>query len=118
MTHLVSTDIVVMLSVLASILVILYVVGYAVIGYFQKLHGTLRPDWGISLVFYAGIFVLTVGYLFNLLHACFGTICVQEFFDEAYLLSLVLFAYGFERRAGYAVHLTSQMQKAQKRSKR
>ena len=115
MTHIVSSDLVVMLSVLVSILVLFYVVGYLAMAYVQYKQGTLRPDWKISIVFYAGIILLTLGYLFNLIHTCFGTVCINELFDEFYLVSLVLFAWGFELRAGYAAKLACEVQGGKKK---
>lgn len=108
MSHLLSSpSILTILSIVASVLVLFYVLGYVVISYVQKKHGSLRPDFGISAIFYIGIVILALGYLAEVLH-------FNDYFDAAYLISVILFVYGFEKRAGYAAQLQARLGKDKK----
>lgn len=111
MVHLVSSDVFALLSIVISILVLLYVAGYAVMSYLQAKRGALRPDWSVSVIFYVGIIILALGYLAEVTHACLGSVCFNTSFDAAYFVSLILFVYGFERRSGAAVKITTKLRR-------
>jgi len=102
MPHLICSDLAVMLSIIASVLVLFYVLGYVVISYVQKKEGKLRPDFSISMIFYMGIVILALGYLLEVFD-------FRSAFDVAYLVSIALFVYGFERRSGYAAQMQVQL---------
>ncbi len=111
MTHLIGSDLAVMLSIIASVLVLFYVLGYVLISYVQKKQGALRPDFSISMIFYLGIAILALGYLFEVFD-------FRSVFDISYLISIILFVYGFEKRSGYAAQLQAQVRgKTQKKKK-
>ncbi len=111
MTHLISNDFVGLVSLVASVLVVLYIVGYGVMLYHQQRRGEIRPDWHISSIFYLGIGILALGYILAITHTAIGGLSFEGMFNAAYLLSLVLFAYGFELRAGTARQLKVQLTK-------
>ncbi|MFH1247072.1 MAG: hypothetical protein V1644_01705 [Candidatus Micrarchaeota archaeon] len=109
MVSLISNDIFTSLSVIASVLVLLYVIGYVLMSWMQAKKGDLRPDWSISLVFYIGIAVLALGYLAQVSEFCIGSLCFNSAFEIAYLVSIVLFVYGFEKRSGAAVKVSAKL---------
>ncbi len=108
MVQLISTDIVGLISLVASVLVVLYLIGYSIMLYHAYRTKTIRPDWKISLIFYLGIGVLAIGYIITMLQFCVGIVCSETGFNYAYLLALILFAYGFEKRAGTTVALETK----------
>ncbi|MFH0713963.1 MAG: hypothetical protein V1722_05315 [Candidatus Micrarchaeota archaeon] len=100
MVGLITLDPIAAVSLVASILVLLYVVGYSVISYYQHKRGQLRSDWKISAIFYAGITLMALAYIFAVVDFCFGTMCMNNFFNIAYLIAILLFVYGLELRTG------------------
>ncbi len=102
MASLISNDIVGLVSLVASVLVVFYILGYSLMLFYQLKTKQVRSDWKISVIFYAGILVLAIGYILAISNFCFGTVCSDNVFNSAYLVSLILFVYGFELRAGTA----------------
>lgn len=118
MTHVLGGSIVAVLTLIASILVLLYSLWYFFMLYLQHKHDTIRPDWKISSLFYVGIILITLAHIFTTTHACLASLCFEEYFNPLYLIALILFVYGFEKRAGTAQQITSQLQKPAKQKKR
>ena len=111
MTHLISNDVIGLVSLVASVLVVLYIVGYSLMLYYQQQRGKIRSDWQISAVFYVGIGILAFGYILAL------TDVAEKIFNTAYLLALILFAYGFEKRAGTAAQAAINLTKGKPKKK-
>ncbi len=103
MVGLISTDLVGLVSLVASLLVVLYLIGYSFMLFHSYKNGTIRPDWSISLIFYVGIGLLALGYIVAF------TQLVENVFNAAYLIALILFAYGFEKRAGLTASFPSKV---------
>lgn len=115
MAYLVSNDLVGLVSLVASVLVVFYILGYSLMLFYQLKIKQVRPDWKISAIFYAGILVLAIGYILAITHFCFGTVCSDNLFNGAYLISLILFVYGFELRAGTAQQFVANIKTKRKK---
>jgi len=113
MSHLVGSGIVELLTVVVSVLVLLYALWYSVMLYFQKSQGKARWDWGISLIFYLGIALITAS------HLLFFVLDIEgNFTAGVYLLALLLFVWGFEKRAGLSAQMTKEILTPPKTKKR
>ncbi len=91
-------DFVSSLTLVAAFLVLLYLLNYALILYSQKQRGRIRWDWSVSAIFYAGIGLFALGYVFRNVDFCNGE-CPSNWFQFFDLLALVFFLWGFKRRA-------------------
>ena len=113
--QLVTIDWIAAISLVASILVLLYVAVYGLMLYHKSKTGKLRPDWHISAIFYVGIVVMALAYIFTVTRLCLGTVCTDNFFSIAYLISIIIFVYGFEKRAGTERLVDGQKKPAHRR---
>ncbi len=102
-----------LVTLVVSILVLLYALWYCVMLYVQKKEGKARWDWGISLIFYIGIVLITASHLLSLVFDVTGDLP-----DAVYLLALLLFVWGFEKRAGASEKITKEMLTPPKAKKR
>ncbi|MDP3742264.1 MAG: hypothetical protein Q8R15_03050 [Candidatus Micrarchaeota archaeon] len=113
MSHLIGNGIVELLTIVVSVLVLLYALGYSVMLFVQKNQGKTRWDWAISMIFYVGIILITVSHLLF-----FVLDIVGDFPAGVYLLALILFVWGFEKRAGASEKITKEMLTPPKAKKR
>ncbi|MFH1107062.1 MAG: hypothetical protein V1787_04145 [Candidatus Micrarchaeota archaeon] len=87
------------LTLVLSILVLLYLANYALLLLSQKRTGKVRWDWNVSMIFYAGIGLVALSYLFRRLILCSGLLCPESWTDLMIFLSMLLFLWGFKKRA-------------------
>ncbi len=91
-------DLISALTLVAAFLVLLYLLNYALILYSQKRTGRIRWDWSVSAIFYAGVGLFALGYVFRNVDFCNGE-CPPNWFSFLDLLALVFFLIGFKKRA-------------------
>ncbi|MFH1200267.1 MAG: hypothetical protein V1708_04325 [Candidatus Micrarchaeota archaeon] len=91
-------DFVSALTLVAAFLVLLYLLNYLLILYSQKRKGRIRWDWTVSALFYTGIGLFALGYVFRNVDFCSG-LCVRNWYQVFDLLALVFFLTGFKKRA-------------------
>ena len=114
MTHLnlsTGAGLVSAMTLVASVFVILYLVNYAVILYYQHRANRIRSDWWISSIFYVGVGLLAIANILNGLHACIAGFCFENLFDAFLLVAFILFIYGFRKRAEYSDRVGAEVEK-------
>ncbi len=104
MSHVFTSSFLTVVAMVASVLVLLYALGYFAILYSQYTRKKLRWDWSISVIFYLGIVLITIWHVLYVLHPCFGAICIGDV-APLYIVALVLFVIGFEKRARASEHV-------------
>ncbi|MBU1197827.1 hypothetical protein KJ765_04945 [Candidatus Micrarchaeota archaeon] len=95
-------DLVGALTLVVSLLVLLYLLIYVFVVYSQKRRGKVRWDWRISLVFYLGIGIMALALFLREAQICFGGTCAGAWTDSLLLISLVIFIYAFKKRSDTA----------------
>ncbi|GEM_PF-4801213 len=99
MTHLEAADALIQeVSLVLSAVVLVFWVSYSLMLYHQSKHGTVRKDWWLSMVFYAGIGLLVFANLILAFSQLYHTPYGERVSVAVNMISMVVFIFAFYLR--------------------